>query len=99
LSAELETADEIYERLIRFKYDLYQKESISRAIDADLSDGQIAIVSHSLVGMVLTAEWPSTGHHRQLFLSQAEKPIPLPGNAIKPNNAQIMTADVYFDDL
>ena len=99
MSKEFETADEIYERLIRFKDDLYEQESISRASDTDISDGQIAIVSHSLVGMVLTAEWPSTSTDRRLFVNQQEKPVPLPENAIKPENAQIMKADFYFDAL
>ena len=43
---------------MKFKHDLYNSEDINSAEDLN---GQIAIVSHSGIGMSITAEWSITG--------------------------------------
>ena len=55
----LETADETYARVINFKNDLYVSENIHSV--ETFKGKQIAIVSHSNLGIVLTADWPIKG--------------------------------------
>ena len=78
-----DSPSETYDKLVKFNTILKQEQKLN-------PDIVLALVSHSLVGDVLTAEWKT---------EPEDSSISLPENFIRINNGQFVSADTYFSQL